>query len=41
MDTTPVVVTLEDCKNKMNEDQMKEKMALKKQLAVGIAEFIL
>ena len=37
MDTTPVVVTLEDCKNKIKEDQMKEK----KQLAVGLAEFIL
>ena len=41
MDTTPVVVTLEDCKNKMKEDQMKEKKAMKKQLAVGIAEFVL
>ena len=41
MDTTPVVVTLEDCKNKMKEDQMKEKEASKKQLAVGIAEFVL
>ena len=37
METTPVVVTLEDCKNKIKEDQMKEKQ----QLAVGIAEFAL